>query len=118
MSNPFEIKSNKNEIEILSDKVVAMELALKELKQKEKELKEAKEELRQKMLNKGIKTWELNTGIRITAIEDTPSKTKKVTIFCEGLLKNEMPEIYNKYLKEMEEVSSPRKGSLRITFKD
>lgn len=115
MKNPFEIEE-KNDITVLSEKVIMMENSLKEFKKMEENLKIAKEELRNKMLDSGIKTWELKNGTKITAIEDTPSKEKKVINFCEGLLKNEMPEIYEKYLREQIEVTSPRKGSLRITF--
>ena len=125
--NPFEL-STKEQISLiekvtgsddltpLAKKVEELELKIKSFKELEDNYKKSKEELREKMLLQGVKTWTLNSGTKITAIEDTPSKDKFVTVFCEKLFKEDHPDLYKKYLKEINGKTSPRKGSLRITL--
>ena len=127
--NPFELSteeqleliekvtgSDEYELTTLAKKVEELELKIKSFKELEQNYKNSKEDLRQKMLSKGIKTWTLNSGTKITAIEDTPSKDNYVTVFCEKLFKEEHPDLYKEYLKEINDRTSPRKGSLRITL--
>lgn len=117
--NPFEVNiPNNDEKEIISlgTRVEQLERRMKEFKQIEENYKQAKEELRQKMLAKDIKTWTLTNGTKLTAMEDVEPKEKKTKAFAVAKLKDEMPEIYEKYVFEHTEWTSGRKGSLRVTL--
>lgn len=117
--NPFEVKPiNDDEKEIISlgSRVEQLEKRMIEYKKLEENYKQAKEELRQKMLAKDIKTWTLTNGTKLTAMADVEPKEKKVKAFAVTRLKDEMPEIYEKYVFEHTEVTSGRKGSLRVTL--
>ena len=120
--NPFEITvddiqdNNTKEIIALGTKVEQLERKIQEFKKVEEHYKESKEELRQKMLNAGVKTWTLGNGTKLTAMEDIEPKEKKTKAFAIAKLKEEMPNIYEKYVFEHTEITSGRKGSLRITL--
>lgn len=125
--NPFELSTEEqlnliekvtsdDEITTIAKKVEELELKIKSFKELEQNYKNSKEDLRQKMLAKGVKTWTLSSGTKMTAIEDTPAKDKFITKFCEGLFKQDYPELYKEYCKEFNDRTSPRKGSLRITL--
>lgn len=117
--NPFEVKPiNDDEKEIISlgSRVEQLEKRMIEYKKLEENYKQAKEELRQKMLAKDIKTWTLTNGTKLTAIADVEPKEKKVKAFAVTRLKDEMPEVYEKYTFIDTEVTSGRKGSLRVTL--
>lgn len=117
--NPFEVKPiNDDEKEIISlgSRVEQLERRMIEYKKLEENYKQAKEELRQKMLAKDIKTWTLTNGTKLTAMADVEPKEKKVKAFAVTKLKDEMPEVYEKYVFEHTEWTSGRKGSLRVTL--
>lgn len=117
--NPFEVKPiNDDEKEIISlgSRVEQLEKRMIEYKKLEENYKQAKEELRQKMLAKDIKTWTLTNGTKLTAMADVEPKEKKVRAFAVAKLKDEMPEVYDKYTFIHTEVTSGRKGSLRVTL--
>ena len=120
--NPFEITvddiqdNNTKEIIALGTKVEQLEKRMIEYKKLEENYKQAKEELRQKMLAKNIKTWTLTNGTKLTAMEDIEPKEKKTKAFAVAKLKDEMPEVYEKYVFEHTEWTSGRKGSLRVTL--
>ena len=117
--NPFEVKTiNEDEKEIISlgSRVEQLERRMIEYKKLEENYKQAKEELRQKMLAKDIKTWTLTNGTKLTAMADIEPKEKKTKAFAIAKLKEEMPDIYEKYVFEHTEITSGRKGSLRITL--
>lgn len=117
--NPFEVKPiNDDEKEIISlgSRVEQLEKRMIEYKKLEENYKQAKEELRQKMLAKDIKTWTLTNGTKLTAMADVEPKEKKVKAFAVARLKDEMPEVYEKYTFIHTEITSGRKGSLRVTL--
>lgn len=117
--NPFEVKPiNDDEKEIISlgTRVEQLEKRMIEYKKLEENYKQAKEELRQKMLAKDIKTWTLTNGTKLTAMADVEPKEKKVKAFAVAKLKDEMPEVYEKYTFIHTEMTSGRKGSLRVTL--
>ena len=117
--NPFEVKPiNDDEKEMISlgTRVEQLEKRMIEYKKLEENYKQAKEELRQKMLAKDIKTWTLTNGTKLTAMADVEPKEKKVKAFAVARLKDEMPDIYEKYTFIHTEVTSGRKGSLRVTL--
>jgi len=117
--NPFEVKTiNEDEKEIISlgSRVEQLERRMIEYKKLEENYKQAKEELRQKMLAKDIKTWTLTNGTKLTAMADVEPKEKKVKAFAVAKLKDEMPDIYEKYTFINTEWTNGRKGSLRVTL--
>lgn len=117
--NPFEVKTiNEEEKEIISlgSRVEQLERRMIEYKKLEENYKQAKEELRQKMLAKDIKTWTLTNGTKLTAMADVEPKEKKVKAFAVAKLKDEMPDIYEKYTFINTEWTNGRKGSLRVTL--
>ncbi len=125
--NPFELSTEEqlnliekvtcdDEITTMAKRVEELELKIKSFKELEQNYKNSKEDLRLKMIDKGIKTWTLNSGTKITASEDTPAKDNFVIKFCETLFKQDYPDLYKEYCKEFNDRTSPRKGSLRITL--
>ena len=84
-----------------------------------KKLTEEQEELKTKlyegMLNAGIKTWTTPNNIKITLVEEVPSKVVIEEKFDEETFKEENEELYNKYIKEFEKKKNGRKGYIKIT---
>lgn len=100
----------------LADKVAKFENQLAALKEIENQCKEAKKQLFNEMLKRGVKTWAMPNGTRITRVDEVPSGTKTVTEFDEVTFKAECPGIYQKYLKNVEKKTNGRSGFVKITI--
>lgn len=103
------------EIVALSQKVVAFENQLAEMKLIEAELKKAKQALYEEMEKHGIKSWATPNGTKITMVAATPASVEKVTEFDEKTFKAENEGLYSMYLKETEKKKSGRNGYVLIT---
>ena len=105
-----------NELVVLSNKVMALENRMAEFKQIEAEYKAMKDNLYKAMQEHNVKSWQTWNGVRITRVDEVKATVTTVTELDEEALKENDPEIYNKYLKEKQVKTSSRKGSVRITF--
>lgn len=106
---PVEIQNYAYEIQDIEDR-------LKIYKKLEKEQEELKTKLYEGMLNAGIKTWTTPNNIKITLVEEIPSKVILEDKFDEETFKKENKEEYEKYLKKVEKKKSGRRGYCLISI--
>jgi hypothetical protein len=100
----------------LADKVTQFENQLAALKEIEVQCKEAKKQLYNEMVKRGVKSWSMPNGTKITMVAETPAGTKTVTEFDTEAFKAENPSIYQKYLKKVEKKTPGKAGYVRITM--
>ena len=100
----------------LADKVAKFESQLAALKEIEIQCKEAKKQLYNEMLKRGVKSWSMPNGTKITMVAETPGSTKMVTEFDSEAFKEENPGLYSKYLKKVEKKTNGKAGYVRISL--
>lgn len=96
----------------LSNKVVAIENKLAEMKKIEAESKELKAQLKAAMENNGVKTWETPNGVKITLVAD--GEDKEVQKLNEEKLKEEQPVLYATYCET--KIQKGKSGYVKITL--
>ena len=116
--NPFltEEDLQPNEVIQLSNKVVAFEQQLASYKKLEEQYKEVKEELYKAMQDHQIKKWTTNNGVQITRVDGSEDSTVTVSKFNEEQFKTDNPEMYQKYVEEVQQTKKGRAGYLKITL--
>ena len=101
------------------ERIALLEECLKEYEGIQKEVKRLKEQLYSAMEEHDVKSWELPNGTRLTRVD-----AKEPTITTERIIDldrfaEEAPEEYNElmliYGKDVETVTSGRKGYVKIT---
>lgn len=105
-----------SEIVALSNKVIALENRMAEYKAIEQECKAVKQELLESMLKYDIKSWGTFNGTKITRVDGTEATAKTVKEFDLDKFKEENPELYGLYLKEVIKKTSARSGYVKITL--
>jgi hypothetical protein len=98
----------------LTNKILAFEKQLSEMKDIETQLKEAKKQLYVEMLKHGVKSWELPNGTKLSRVDEIPGKTKTVTEFDSERFKAENPGLFQNYLRKVEKETKGRSGYVRI----
>lgn len=101
---------------LMSNKVIALENQLAEMKKIEAECKKAKQALFEAMEKSGIKSWATPNGTKITMVAATPASAEKVTEFDEDAFKKENGNLYSMYLRETEKKKSGKAGYVKITL--
>ena len=101
-----------NELVALSNEVLALENRMAEFQQIEAEYKAMKDNLYKAMQEHNVKSWQTWNGVRITRVDEVKATVTTVTELDEEALRENDPEIYNKYLKEKQVKTSSRKGSV------
>ena len=96
----------------LSNKVVALENQLVEMKKIEAQAKDLKEQLKTAMEKAGTKTWETPNGTKITLVPD--GEDKVVRKFNEKLFKDNNLDLWDEYSEEV--VQKGKSGYVRITL--
>lgn len=104
------------ELAVLADKVAKFENQLAAMKEIENQCKEAKKQLYMEMLKRGVKSWAMPNGTKITRVDEVPGETKMVKEFDEKSLKAAHPGIYNMFLRDVEKKTAGRAGFVRITI--
>lgn len=99
----------------LSNKVVAFEKQIADMKLIENQLKEAKTALYNEMVKHNVKSWVTPNGTKITRVDGTPAGTKTVMEFDMKSFREENGGLYGMYLREVEKESKGRSGYVRIT---
>ena len=124
-SNPFITEEELMPVDLteLSNKVIAIENELAEMKKKEKESKELKAQLKAAMENSNIKKWETPNGVKITLVADTPDQEIEVEYYDEIEFALNHSELHNKYhntlamyKKTKTEIKKGKKGYVRISL--
>jgi hypothetical protein len=101
----------------LTNKILAFEKQLSDMKDIESQLKEAKKQLYIEMLKHGVKSWELPNGTKLSRVDEIPSKTKNVTEFDSERFKVENPGLFQNYLRKVEKQTNGRAGYVRMTVR-
>lgn len=96
----------------LSNKVVALENQLAEMKKIETESKELKAKLKAAMENSNIKKWETPSGVKITLVSDGEDKIVKK--FNEQLFKDNNLDLWDEYSEEV--IQKGKAGYVKITL--
>lgn len=112
--NPFITEEELLPVDLteLSNKVIALENQLTEMKKIEKKAKEFKMQLKEAMEKYDKKTWETPNGIKITLVPD--GKDKVVKKFNEKLFKDNNLDLWDEYSEEV--VQKGKEGYVRITL--
>lgn len=105
-----------NALVALSQKVVAFENQLAEMKLIEGELKKAKQALYEEMEKHNVKSWSTPNGTKITMVASTPESVEVVKEFDENTFKAENEGLYSLYLREVEKKKAGRSGYVKITL--
>ena len=105
-----------NALVALSQKVVAFENQIAEMKLIEAELKKAKQALYEEMEKHDVKSWTTPNGTKITMVASTPESVELVEEFDEDTFKAENEGLYSLYLREVEKKKSGRSGYVKITL--
>lgn len=115
--NPFLSEEDlmPKELVEISQKAIALDMALADLKKQEKAVKAFKQELYDNMMAYGIKSWKTNGGFTVTRVDATEAETYTEEEFDEKAFKAEHPRVYNKYVRAVEKKKSGRAGYALIT---
>lgn len=123
--NPFitEEELMPTDLTELSNKVVALEKQLAEMKKVEEKSKELKAQLKTAMENNNIKKWETPSGVKITLVEDKADEKVIEKVLNEELFRNknlELVEQYElkqaEYLEDKEVIKKGKAGYVKITL--
>lgn len=123
--NPFITEEELLPVDLteLSNKVVALENKLAEMKKVETLAKELKAQLKSVMEKNNIKKWETPNGVKITLVEDKPDETIIEKVVNEDLFRSENLELVeqyeskqSEYLEAKEVIKKGRSGYVKITL--
>ena len=101
----------------LTNKILAFEKQLSDMKDIEAKLKEAKKQLYGEMVKHNVKSWELPNGTKLSRVDEVPGKTKTVTEFDSERFKAENPSLFQNYLRKVEKQTNGRAGYVRLTVR-
>lgn len=112
--NPFITEEELLPVDLteLSNKVVALENQLTEMKVIENQAKELKTQLKAAMENNNIKKWETPNGVKITLVADGEDKIVKK--FNEKLFKDNNLDLWDEYSEDV--VQKGKAGYVKITL--
>lgn len=104
------------ELITISNKVVAIENRIAELKALEAEQKKVKQALFDAMIKHNVKSWETPNGIKITRVDAVEPTVEIATEFDEERFKEENKGLYVMYLHDVEKKKSGKSGYVKITL--
>lgn len=112
--NPFITEEELLPVDLteLSNKIVALENQLTEMKKIEVQAKELKAQLKSAMENNNIKKWETPNGVKITLVAD--GEDKVVRKFNEQLFKENNLDLWDQYSEDV--VQKGKVGYVKITL--
>lgn len=112
--NPFITEEELLPVDLteLSNKVVALENQLTEMKKVELQVKELKTQLKAAMEKNNIKKWETPNGVKITLVADGEDKIVKK--FNEQLFKENNLDLWDEYSEDV--VQKGKTGYVKITL--
>lgn len=118
IANPEQCELDMLNAEIAgtSERVLAFERVIAELKEKEQQYKELKEQLAEQMETFGVKTFEAG-GYQITLVEGSPESVETVKTCDFDTLELFYPDAAAECIQQTEKKKAGRKTSVRITKK-
>lgn len=117
--NPFEVETKKKDtLQSLINKIEKLEIAIQKKKKEEEQLKEFKQLLVDEVEKRHLIkfSWVTPNETKFTYVGATEPKEEVKREFCEGLFKQDYPELYEKYCKDFTDVKSGRKSYVRVTL--
>lgn len=100
----------------VTNSIVALEYQLEQMKETEKKISSYKKQLKELMVQNGIKTFVTDNGYRLTLVEDIPATTEIVDIFNDQEFKVSHPRLYKKFAQKVEKVKKGKSGYVKITL--
>lgn len=105
----------------VSDKIIALEEQIKDMKRIEKQVKNFKDQLKAEMEKHKVKKWKTPNGCSICLVEDTPSTVVTVEELDLEAMKQDLPELFKPYydggyVKPVEKLNKGSKGYVKITL--
>lgn len=105
----------------VSDKIIALEAQLADMKRIEKQVKDFKEQLKAEMEKHKVKKWKTPSGCSICLVEDTPSTVEMVDELDLEAMKQDLPELFKSYtdggyIKPVEKIKKGKAGYVRISI--
>lgn len=115
--NPFIQEEELLPVEIpdITNRILAFEYQLKQMKETEAKLKAEKARLKVAMETANIKSWKTPGGYKITLVPDGEDKVEEVTVFDDMKLKEDLPDVYSKYLNTEKVIKKGKAGYVKIT---
>lgn len=121
--NPFLEEEDfiPSELVETSDKLIALEAQLAEMKKIEEQVKAFKAQLKEEMEKHKVKKWKTPSGVSLCLVDDTPSTVETVDELDLEAMKQDLPELFKPYtdggyMKPVEKVKKGRKGYVSITL--
>lgn len=122
-ANPFLEEEDFIPAELVetSDKIIALEAQLEDMKRIEKQIKDFKAQLKAEMEKHKVPKWRTPNGTLITLVADTPSTVETVDELDLEAMKQDLPELWKPYtdggyMKPVEKVKKGRAGYILITL--
>lgn len=121
--NPFLEEEDfiPSELVETSDKIIALEAQLEDMKRIEKQIKDFKAQLKAEMEKHKVPKWRTPNGTLITLVEDTPSTVETVEELDLEAMKQDLPELFKPYtdggyMKPVEKIKKGKAGYVRISI--
>jgi hypothetical protein len=105
------------ELAVLADKVAKFENQLAAMKEIENQCKEAKKQLYMEMVKRGVKSWAMPNGTKITRVDEVPGTEKLVMELDTEALKRERPDVFAGFCREVVKKVAGKSGYVKITVK-
>lgn len=103
------------DITSITQRILQFEDQLQAMKVIEQKIKDEKENLKTAMEKAGVKSWETPNHYKITLVNDTEDKEVEEVYFDIDDLKEQQPDVYQKYEKTRTATKKGRKGYVKIT---
>ena len=115
--NPFEVET-RDKLEVLINQVEELETEVKEKKKLEDMLKKVKQSLVDEIEKRNLLqfTWTTPNETKLTYVSAVEPKEEVEHKFCEGLFKQDHPDLYEEYCRDLIDVKSGRKSYVRVTL--
>lgn len=117
--NPFEIKiKEEDKIQLLINQIEELEKALRNKKKEEEQLKEFKQSLVDEVEKRKLLkfSWTTPSKTKLTYVGSTEPKEVVEKYFCKELFKQDYPDLYEKYCRDITELKGGRKSYIRVTI--
>ena len=105
---------NQDTMSIMTSEIEKLEIQVKENKKIEEKLKKLKEQLVEEIEKRDLLNWSWTTPnkIKFSYVGVTEPKIEIEHRFCEGLFREDHPDLYEQYCKDFEEKKGGRKSMI------
>ena len=123
-ANPFiteaELLPNSNKLTDITNRILAFEAQIEQLKQIEKKITAERKKLKEAMIEAKVKTWVTPGGYRVTLVPDGEDKLETIEELDLVALERDLPELFKDaseggYMTYRQEKKKGKKGYVLIT---